>query len=218
LDPIPLDCISGLGANERAFEHLSLPGCTLIPLSWLSPEPKETIAHYAERMTAGIHHERPVLMGLSFGGMVAAEMARLVPVRRLWLLSTVTRRSELPGYMRFGKYLPIHKLFLRLNPQRWMGSIENYNLGVEGPEEEAMVAAFRRHVDLVYLRWAIDTIIHWEGETPPPDIYHIHGGKDRIFPIGLVKPDAVVPDGGHFMVHNRAAVVSRLLRKDMEGF
>lgn len=227
MSAVPVYCISGLGADARVFEHLELPGCALHHVSWLPPargsldsrgarsSRAEPIAAYAARMAASIRHEQPVLLGLSFGGVMAIEIARLLPVRRLWLLSTVKQRDEMPGYMRFGKYLPLHKIFLPLNPQRWMGPIENRNLGVETPEERAMVSEFRRDVDVYYLRWAIDALINWDMPAPPGNSLHIHGGADRIFPVALARPDVVVPGAGHFMVHNRAPEVSRLLLQDL---
>ena len=236
---IPVYCISGLGADETVFEHLSLPGCTLFPLPWLKPEPGEAIGHYAGRMAAGIRHREPILLGLSFGGIMAQEIARIVAPKRVWLISTVKQRSEMPPYMRFGAVLPLHRLVLALNPHRWMGPLENFNLGVETPEERAMVARFRKSVDKDYLRWAIDVIVHWAGRaagpgverrevahgvpqipgTPQiPGVLHIHGDKDRIFPIKYVRPDHVVSGGGHFLVHNRSAAVNRLLNEDLKGF
>jgi pimeloyl-ACP methyl ester carboxylesterase len=207
-------CISGLGADARVFQHLVLPGLTLVHLPWITPVKAEPISAYAARMAAAIRHERPILMGMSFGGIMAIEIAKHLPVHRLWLLSTVKQRSEMPAYMRFGKWLPLHKLFLPLNPQRWLGPLENYNLGVENAEEYAMVADYRRSVDTTYLRWAIDAIINWEAPAPPGNSLHIHGGRDRIFPVGLARPDHIVPGAGHMMVHNRAAEVSRLLVAD----
>jgi pimeloyl-ACP methyl ester carboxylesterase len=208
---------SGLGADERVFEHLVLPGCSLIHLPWITPERKEPIAHYAGRMNALVRHENPVLMGLSFGGIMAVEMSRLLPIRRLWLLSSVKERRELPGYMRFGKHLPLHKLLLPLNPQRRMGPFENYNLGVETLDERTMVNEFRKRVDPFFLRWSINAIISWEAPRPPGNTFHIHGGNDRIFPVALAHPDRVVPGAGHFMAHNRAPEVSRYLLEDARG-
>jgi pimeloyl-ACP methyl ester carboxylesterase len=212
---IPVYTISGLGADETVFEHLSLPGCALFYLPWLQPEPGETIVHYAGRMAAGIRHPEPILLGLSFGGIMAGEIARIIPVKRVWLLSTVKQRSEMPPYMRFGAVLPLHRVALALNVHRWMGPIENYNLGVDGPEEKEMAARFRESVNKDYLRWAVDAIVRWRNTTVPAGALHIHGDKDRIFPIRYVRPDHVIEGGGHLLVHNRAHAVSDILRQDL---
>lgn len=214
METLPVYCISGLGADERVFENLSLPGCSVYPLPWLAPVKNEPIGDYAQRMASSVRHPNPVLMGLSFGGIMAIELARHIKTRRLWLLSTVKRRCELPGYMRFGNHLPLHRVVLRLNPHRWLGPLENYNLSVETKEEATMVADFRRSVSPDYIRWAINAIITWSADEVPSNAYHIHGGRDRIFPVHLARPDVVIADAGHFMVHNRAEAVSALLCGD----
>lgn len=208
-------CISGLGADKRVFGHLQLPGCEMIHLPWVPPIGKESLQSYATRMAASIETPEPILMGMSFGGIMAIEIAKLLPVKRIWLLSTVKQRSEMPPYMRFGKYVPLHRLAMLFNPHRWLGRLENYNLGVETEEEAQMVASYRKSVDNRYIHWAIDAIVNWEAPRPPGNTFHIHGGKDRIFPVRLANPDVAIPGAGHLMAHNRAAEVSRLLLADL---
>ena len=70
-------CISGLGADHRLFSRLNLPGLSLYDLPWLPNQPDEPIAHYADRMKAAIRHDNPILLGVSFGGMMAIEIAKL---------------------------------------------------------------------------------------------------------------------------------------------
>jgi hypothetical protein len=41
--------ISGLGADKRVFEYLSLEH-ELVPISWIKPKSKESIIDYAERL------------------------------------------------------------------------------------------------------------------------------------------------------------------------
>ena len=82
-------CISGLGADERAFSKLKIDGYSLRVIPWLMPEPGETIQHYATRMRAIIDDPEPILMGLSFGGMLCAEIAKQIPVQKLILISSV---------------------------------------------------------------------------------------------------------------------------------
>ena len=82
-------CISGLGADERAFSKLKVDGYALKVINWLIPEPNETIEHYASRMRAGITEENPVLMGLSFGGMMCTEIAKQIPVSKIIIISNI---------------------------------------------------------------------------------------------------------------------------------
>ena len=45
-------CISGLGADERAFSKLRVKGYELKVIPWLIPGQNETIQEYAARMAA----------------------------------------------------------------------------------------------------------------------------------------------------------------------
>ncbi|MBC7650419.1 MAG: alpha/beta hydrolase, partial [Deinococcales bacterium] len=68
--------ISGLGADKRSFSFLDLSFCEPIFISWLIPLSKETLVAYALRLRATITEPNPIIVGLSFGGMLVTEMAK----------------------------------------------------------------------------------------------------------------------------------------------
>ena len=73
----------------------------------------ETLAQYAQRIVQRITAPRPMLVGLSFGGMVAVEIAKILPVEKVILISSAKTRDELPPSYRFLGKLHLHK-FLAL--------------------------------------------------------------------------------------------------------
>jgi hypothetical protein len=97
------------------------------------------------------------------------------------------------------------------SPGRFKRLAENYFIGVESAEDRQMVREFQNEVDEKFLYWAIHAIAGWQNRWKPSRFDHIHGGKDRMFPIRKVQPTRVIPDGGHLMVYNRAEAVSRVL-------
>jgi pimeloyl-ACP methyl ester carboxylesterase len=205
-------CISGLGADERVFSKLNVPGFRFIYLEWLTPLKEEDIETYAKRMCGQVLTEGPViLMGVSFGGMMAIEMAKHIPVTKVILISSVRSRKELPVGTKLAAALGLYRL-IPARPMAWMRSISNYFLGAEGEDEFRLSNEFIENVDPVYLRWAIKEIIRWKNEWQPPVLYHIHGSKDRTFPLNRVAATHVVEGGGHFMVMNRAKEVSQILQ------
>jgi pimeloyl-ACP methyl ester carboxylesterase len=205
-------CISGLGADERIFSRLSPENTRFRYMQWLIPEDKETIESYAARMAHQIHHNNPVIMGVSFGGMMAIEIARIVPTSKVILVSSVKSQQELPQWMKLSGKLRLNKL-MPPKPVEWMSLLENTFLGAESPEEIALCNEFRKNVHPGYLRWAIEQIINWRNEWLPPVTYHIHGNKDKIFPLKGILPTHVIKGGGHFMIMNRAPAISSLLTK-----
>ena len=203
-------CISGLGADERAFSRLKIDGYKLVNLPWLSPIEKETIEQYAKRMSAGITEENPVLMGLSFGGMMSIEIAKLLSVDKSILISSIRSASELPFWMTGAGRLRLNKLF-SMQSFKILEPIQNRFLGVKDAEEIAMVRNYRKNAPIVYTNWAINEVLNWRNNWQPPKVFHIHGDNDKMFPIKRVSPTHVVKGGGHFMIMNKAAEISSLI-------
>ena len=52
-------CISGLGADERIFCKLDIPGSTFHFIQWIQPETAEDIYAYAGRLKEQIVHDHP---------------------------------------------------------------------------------------------------------------------------------------------------------------
>lgn len=205
-------CISGFSADERTFSKLDFNGHSLHFIPWLIPEKKENIGAYANRMSKSIHHQNPIFFGLSFGGMMCIEIAKIIDPKKVIIVSSIKTYHELPGWMRLSGALKLDKIF-PMRTIRIIEPLENHNLGIETEEELQLARAYRRNVNQQYTNWAIHQIINWKNEWKPKMLYHLHGGKDHIFPIGKIKADFVIPDGGHFMIMNRSNQVNAFLKK-----
>ena len=205
-------CISGLGADQRIFSHLKISDVRLIHLPWLIPFSDESIEAYALRMKADIYGENPVLMGVSFGGMMAVEIAKYYTSATVILVSSIGGRQSLPWWMMVCGQLGLNRL-MPVRPGKGIPWLENYYLGVETPEDAQLVNEFRGKTDPHYLKWAVDRIVNWKNEWLPGQLYHLHGSRDRMFPIRRVKATHVVPGAGHFMVNNRAEEINVILEK-----
>jgi len=202
-------CLSGLGADERIFSRLTLPGIRLTHLQWMVPGKTETITAYATRMISQSNPENPTFLGVSFGGMMAIEMAKQCRNARVILVSSVKSRKELPPWMRISGQLRLDSL-VPSKPWRF-AALENSFLGAETEEEVNLVNQFRAQTNPAYLHWAIRQILTWRNEWQPPVLYHIHGSKDKTFPLQHVNATHIIPGGGHFMILNRAKEVSEIL-------
>lgn len=200
-------CISGLGADERAFSKLKVKDHVLQVIPWLMPEPAETIQHYAARMRAGITEENPILMGLSFGGMICTEIAKQIPVSKIIIISSIKSSKELPRWMRTVANLKLHKI-VPLKSTRLTQPLQNKMLGIQSAEEKSLVYSLRSTAELPYINWAVHQAINWKNDWQHPNIYHIHGDNDYMFPIKNIKADYTIKNAGHFMIMNRAAEVS----------
>ena len=205
-------CISGFGADERVFSKLDFGDNDVHFLPWKIPEKRETIESYAARMNEDIMHPNPILIGLSFGGMMSIEIAKLISVEKVILLSSISARHELPLYMRIAGTLRLNRL-IPMKPYPILEPIENYNLGVETKEEKELLREYRHNLNLQYSNWAMNEIVNWKNQWIPPNLVNIHGTKDHIFPIRYVKVDYVIKGGGHLLPMNNADEVTGILKK-----
>jgi len=201
---------SGLGADYRAFSQLELPGYRLVHIQWIRPEKDESMAHYATRLRSQIADPHPVLIGLSFGGMIAVEVAKQVPARKVVLISSAKTRSDLAAGSNFFfkwklyKYIPGYLL-------QQLNFVANNLFGAETASDKELLGAILEDTDVSFFRWAMDNIVRWDNETIPPHLIHIHGTADKIIPFKAVKADYAIEGGGHLMILNRADTISRIV-------
>lgn len=206
-------CISGLGADEKAFARIKVPGYQLEFIQWLTPKANEPIEAYAKRMSATIKEENPILMGLSFGGIMCIEIAELIKVDKVILVSSVPTYKQLPLWMRTAGRFKLNKLIPIRSASTFMQPIQDYHIGATTKEEKEIVRQYRKMVSPDYLHWSINAILNWKNEWKPKALFHIHGDADRIFPIKNVKPDHIVKGGTHFMIFTKAREINEWLTK-----
>lgn len=208
-------CISGLGADEQIFSKLKLSGYKLQHIPWVRPKKKETIKEYAARMAEAIKEDDAVLIGVSFGGMMGIEIAKQKPLRKLIIVSSIKSVSELPNWMRLAGKLKLNKV-VPLRPFKATDGIANFRLGVSNEEEKKMVKAYRQSADLIYLEWAVHQAINWKNDWQPDHLLHIHGDKDKIFPVKNISKGHIIKNGTHLMIYNRADEISKLIINEIK--
>ncbi len=204
--------ISGLGADERVFYKTDFGNNNVIHIKWLTPNKAESIEAYALRLSKYITTERPILVGLSLGGILAAEIAKHIYVEKIILISSVKTRAELPWlYKAVGK-INGHKLI----PVQFLKSANiftNWAFSARTKEEKKMLAGIIKDTDLVFLKWAIDKIVHWQNEIIHPNTFHIHGTADRILLFRNIKDCIAIKNGPHLMVITKFEEVNKHLKE-----
>jgi esterase/lipase len=200
-------CISGLGADEKAFSKLNIEGFQLKVIDWIEPEKNESLASYAAKMLQYIDEENPILMGLSFGGIMCIEIAKQIAVQKIILISSIKTKYELPLWMRLVAKTRLHKIY-SMKSYKITQPIQNLFLGATNADEKAMANNYRKKANTVYVKWAVNQIFKWQNQEVDAPVFHIHGNADRMFPIKKVKADAVIKNGKHLMVMTKANEVS----------
>ena len=202
--------VPGLAADKEIFENISLPEnrYTLHIISWLIPNDKETIAQYAKRMAAFVTEKNAVLVGVSFGGVVAQEMNSFLKLKKLIIISSIKTKFELPTRLKIVKKLKFYKLI----PTRLFLTSKNYSRFVLGPISRKRLKLYQDYLhirDKRYLDWAIKNMLCWKQDIPLPGVYHIHGDNDLVFPIKNINNVITVQGGSHIMLLTKGPQVSR---------
>ncbi len=195
----------GMAANPSIFKNIELPNQTFEAhwLEWFVPSRNMSLTTYAKVINEQVVHEYPVLVGVSFGGMLVQEMAKHIPVKKIIIISSVKRASELPKRMHFAKYTKIHKLL----PTGWVNNVEflaKYAFGETVNKRLALYEEYLSLRDKYYIDWSIDQIVNWRSSEPPDNLVHIHGEKDSVFPIRNITDCIPVKNGTHTMIIHRA--------------
>ncbi|PSN17065.1 alpha/beta hydrolase [filamentous cyanobacterium CCP5] len=210
----PVYFISGLGADERVFDRLNIDGYCPIHVRWLKPHPGERLADYAKRLKAQITDPEPVLVGLSFGGLVAIELAKQVSSRQVILISSAKSSREIPAYFKLFRFFPIHRI-LPFKSLLWTVQwLVDWLFSLQELNEKRLLQTILTDTDPVFLKWALHRVVVWRNQQVPEGVLHLHGRRDRVFPARWVQADVEI-DGGHLMVMNRAPVVSRLIKESL---
>jgi pimeloyl-ACP methyl ester carboxylesterase len=207
-----------MGVDGKIFARLRLEGRPLQHLDWLEPERREPIQTYAGRMAAQITDQGPVdLIGLSFGGIMAVEMAHLIPVRNIFLISSIKSRQEKPFFFKVMRYLPFYLTNVRFLRDRTTWFWGRY-FGLQSKEDIELFYRFMPGLSDRYMRWAVQQMCKWKNEEVPARVVHIHGDKDRIFPVHSCEPHHVIPGANHSMVFTHGHEVSRIIADRLSDF
>ncbi len=194
----------GMAANSRIFKNIRLPEdrFQVHLLEWFVPDKGMTLTDYAKKMNERVREKDPVLVGVSFGGMLVQEMARHIRVRKVIIISSVKMKSEMPRRLIFAKYTRIHKLL----PTGLVNNLDLLAKYAFGETVTQRIDLYREYLDVkdkYYLDWAIDQIVNWSQNHCDPEVIHIHGEKDAVFPRQYIKECIQVKNGTHTMIIHR---------------
>lgn len=205
MDRIPVYFMPGLAASPKIFENIKLPEdqFEMFYLEWCLPEDNESIADYAARIVKNIKHEDPVLIGVSFGGVLVQEMAKLIKTRKVIIISSVKCNTEFPRRMKFAKMTRAYRFFPTglMVKVDWLGKMAVGNNMIS--KRLNLYEKFLSVRDKKYLDWAFKTIINWDRCEPDTSVVHIHGDADEVFPPKYVKDYIPVKGGTHIMIINK---------------
>jgi pimeloyl-ACP methyl ester carboxylesterase len=204
--------VPGLGADHRLFQRLDLAPHPVQALGWPVMPEGSSLADFARALADQVDRTRPhALVGVSMGGMVVQEMAALTRPERTVIISSWKGPQEMPPPIRVLLGTHAERLLTPVFMKNTL-PLMRWQMGVETDADKALFDSFIATTPLDQLRVQIAAVLGWEGPSKPVEgLVHIHGSADRLMPIWHIQRPLRVAGGGHFMVHNRAAEVGRLV-------
>lgn len=204
MSKIPVYFMPGLAASPAIFERIKLDESVFEThlLEWEIPKQKESLSDYALRISQKIKHENPILIGVSFGGILVQEISKHIKAQKVIIISSVRSNLEFPRRMKIGKTTKAYKLI----PMKLILNIENlakYSFGEKVKKRIKLYEKFLAVRDLNYLQWAVESVILWDRNTVDDNVIHIHGDQDDVFPIKYINKCIVVKGGTHIMILNK---------------
>ncbi|MDX1270705.1 alpha/beta hydrolase [Bizionia paragorgiae] len=196
--------LPGMAANPSIFDNIALPKeqFELHKLHWIIPLDNETLEAYALRIIKDIKHENIVLLGVSFGGVLVQEMIKHIKVRKLFVVSSVKTKNEMPRRFKVLRATKAYKIL----PTQLLGNIDLLAKFAFGETVTKRVELYKKYLsvnDKKYLDWAIEQMVCWDQEEPVPEAIHIHGDADLVFPHHYLGDCITIKGGTHIMIINK---------------
>jgi pimeloyl-ACP methyl ester carboxylesterase len=205
--------ISGLGADSRLFKNVVLPaGYEAVLVDWLTPSYTDTLTTYAQKIINQYSiNKDSIVIGVSLGGMISVEIAKKVKLDKVILISSIKTDTEAPWHFKFFRSLPVYKVI----PGKLMthvGFLIKPIFGNMNPDDLQLFKSMLSNSSPVFLKWAMRVALYWKNNVDFPNLYHIIGDNDLMFPYKNIKnPTAIIKGGTHIMVFDKADEINKLL-------
>lgn len=196
----------------RMFQFLKLP--RYMPqqhVEWIAPlHTEEPLQEYVLRLKSQITDPAPILIGLSFGGVVAIELAKVLQPRQVIIISSMATRHAIPLHYRLMGRANMHHWV----PFRLLQSVHPlapFFFGAHSKSERSVLKAAILDIDETFLRWSLGQLLGWQQEEILPGLVQLHGTHDKVLPL-RERPSLIKVEGGeHLMVMRQADQISAIL-------
>ncbi|TWJ00884.1 pimeloyl-ACP methyl ester carboxylesterase [Mucilaginibacter frigoritolerans] len=204
--------IPGLGADTRVYNNIDLKGFDVTRVDWIAPDSTDTLSTYTQKIVSQYNiSNNSIIIGNSLGGMIAIEIAKHLPVKKVILISSIKTIDEAPGYFKFFRRFPIYKII----PGKAFTSVDSLVEPLFGHMSKADSWLFRdmlKKSSPVFIKWAMGAVLKWKNKTIPPNVIHITGDRDLVFSYKRIKDAIIVKGGTHIMIFDKAQEINKILK------
>jgi pimeloyl-ACP methyl ester carboxylesterase len=204
--------ISGLGANETAFDKIGDLPYDKTYVNWLVPEKKETIEHYARRLIEQYNiQSEDILIGLSFGGLLSQKIAEMNGNQTVILISSFRDKNDLRWPFKLGLKLGLYKL----QPSFRIPFIDETAIGFLNSgtrESKVVLKKMLISTDYKVSKWSLYQIaLARRQNSISYNMFLIIGNADRMVRSWDTANKWEINNGSHFMVYDKGKEVTNII-------
>ncbi len=190
----PIYLIPGMTAGYPIFERLAPLLPNAIVAEFIPPKPDESLVGYAARMAEHFFPDS-FIAGVSFGGIVALEISRLVHPKGCILISSIRHPRQLPPWFRAWRILGGRRSSTLLQMIGGSSALVPKSVRTASTIRATKLDGAGGH----WHRWATSAVLDWQpvSDSVGCPLLQIHGATDTTFPIRYTNPDVSVPKAGH---------------------
>ncbi|MBI1368199.1 MAG: alpha/beta fold hydrolase [Planctomycetes bacterium] len=208
---LPVIFFPGLSGDPRVFEPQTEAIPHLSIAQWPKPNVTEGLSAYAARVARRVDPGRPCIIGgVSFGGIVALEVAHHLDARACILIASTRDARGLPNSLRLLRPLAsvTAEPVLRIATPLCVTSA-----AVSAPRVYQRLARSPDD-DRVFRLWALRALLKWRSPCDARlPIFQLHGERDRTFPASRSQADVILPHAGHMLTLTHADAVNEFIRR-----
>ena len=205
----------GLGMSPRLVARIS-EGHSIEVAPSLIHTKKESLKEYARRWADQLDlASEDIIVGFSFAGPIALEMANYKDLSGCVLVSTFRSPGEMPA---------LHRKALQLGVHNWIPYSFGWKIGLWWAKRKGImdarnrksIQAIQRETPPDFYRWVLESLKNWKGAQPSCPVLRLHGTHDRIIPVSKDTSGVEFIPGNHFLLSSREALL--LIQKKVDTF
>jgi hypothetical protein len=152
------------------------------------------------------------LIGVSFGGLVAVEMSKVLKPKMTILISSTETKEGLRG---------VYKLMGKTNlaslvPSKLFDMPRGIAKLLFGTEETELLNNILDDTDNRFTKWAVNELINWKNETKIGNCLQLNGTKDKLIPPNKTENQILIEGGKHFMIVDKANEISNIINNELK--
>jgi hypothetical protein len=207
--------LPGLAADELLFEELQKYINGIVP-KWPQHDNEDDLKSYALKCVKSWNiNEDDILIGFSFGGMIAKEIRDIVPSKKksnLFLISSCRNKRSLDqkfiNRSKYLKYIPnfiLYFLAVHVGPQ----------FTARTDKEKVFLPILKtmaKTTSIDFLKWATEASGSWQNEREV-ELIQIHGEYDQVIPSPPNQPDHIILNAGHLICYTHAKEIFEIFKE-----